>query len=249
MLSVVKNYKEGLYAKLVFKFSRLSRMGISGNFIRGSGIEIGGLNYPLAVRPGVTVKYVDRISADAHMDVLHEFKRTELVNVDIIDDGETLGTIPDNSQDFVIANHFIEHTRNPILAIRNAVRVLKKGGVFFMAVPDKRKTFDKDRAVTTREHLLKDYEEGPDWSEEEHYFDFVSKTDKSEGCKTIDDIRRVIQGLKENNFSIHYHVWDHHAMLDLLMTLAERLQFPFEIEFALAAQEDSVESVFVLRKK
>jgi SAM-dependent methyltransferase len=249
MLSVIKSYKEGLYAKLVYKFSRLSRMGISGNFIRGTGIEIGGLNYPLAVRPGVTVKYVDRISADDHMDVLHEFKRMELVNVDIIDDGETLASIPDNSQDFVIANHFIEHTRNPILAIRNAVRVLKKGGVFFMAMPDKRRTFDVDRAITTQEHLLKDYEEGPDWSEEEHYFDFVSKTDKSEGCKNTEDILNVIRGLKESNFSIHYHVWDHHAMLGLLMMLAAKPQFPFEIEFALTAQEDSVESIFVLRKK
>ena len=31
------------------------------------------------------------------------------VNVDIIDDGEKLNKIEDNSQDFIIANHFIEH--------------------------------------------------------------------------------------------------------------------------------------------
>ena len=247
---MIRNYKEKLYTGMVFKFSRLTRMGLSANFIQGSGIEIGGLNYPLPVRPGVQVKYLDRITADAHLDVIEEeFTRKELVNVDIIDDGETLATVPDNTQDFVIANHFIEHTRNPILAIRNAIRVLKPGGVLFMAMPDKRYTFDVNREVTAREHLLRDYHEGPDWSEEGHYYDFVSKTDKSEGCTSDEDIHRVIQHLKETNFSIHYHVWDHHAMLGLLLMLSTELQFPFEIDLALAPQDGGNESIYILRKK
>ncbi|HEY6899678.1 MAG TPA: methyltransferase domain-containing protein [Puia sp.] len=249
MLAVIKNYKEDLYSKLVYKFSRLTRMGISANFIKGAGIEIGGLNYPLPVRPGVSVKYLDRISAEDHLNVLDEFERKDIVTVDIIDDGETLATVPDNSQDFIIANHFIEHTRNPILAIQNAIRTLKPGGVFFMAVPDKRYTFDVHRQVTTVEHLLRDYNEGPDWSEEDHYFDFVSKTDKSDGCKNDDDIRRVIRELKESNFSIHYHVWDHHAMLGLLMTLSDQHGFPFEIDFALAPQDGGNEAIYIMRKK
>jgi hypothetical protein len=223
-------------------------MGISANFIKGSGIEVGGLNYPLPVRSGVTVKYVDRISAEDHLDVLKEFGRKDLVTVDIIDDAETLATVPDNSQDFWIGNHFIEHTRNPILTIKNAIRVLRPGGVVFMAVPDKRYTFDIHRDITTVEHLLRDYEEGPDWSEEAHYFDFVSKTDKSDGCNTEEDIHRVIRELKAANFSIHYHVWDHHAMLNLLMVLSGRMQFPFEISFALAPQDGDNESIYILRK-
>jgi SAM-dependent methyltransferase len=248
MLSVIRNYKEGLHKRLVLRFSRLSRLGLSANFIRGEGIEIGGLNYPLPVRPGVKVRYVDRISADEHMNVLAELNRRELVQVDIIDDGETLATIADNSQDFVVANHFIEHTRNPILAIRNAVRVLKKDGIFFMAMPDKRYTFDIGRRITTAEHLLKDYQEGPEGSEEEHWHDFVSHTDHSDHCKNEQDIQQVIHQLRESNFSIHYHVWDHHAMLGLLLTLKDKLQFPFEIEMSLAPQQGGNEAIFILRK-
>lgn len=245
---MLNNYKEKLYSELVFKFSRLSRMGLSANFIEGSGIEVGGLNYPLPVKRGVTVKYVDRISADDHLNVLDEFGRKELVTVDIVDDGETLTTVADNSQDFWIGNHFIEHTRNPILAIKNAIRVLKPGGVVFMAMPDKRYTFDINRDITTVEHLLRDYEEGPDWSEEAHYYDFVSKTDKSDGCKNDEDIQRVIAGLKAANFSIHYHVWDHHAMLNLLMVLSGKLKFPFEISLALAPRDGGNEGIYILRK-
>ncbi len=68
---------------------------------------------------------------------------------DMIDDGETLSTIDSASQDFVIANHFLEHCENPIQTLRNFLRVLKDGGILYMAVPDKRFTFDVDRPVTT----------------------------------------------------------------------------------------------------
>ena len=46
--------------------------------------------------------------------------RTEpFVPVGCIDDGERLGKIADASQDFVIANHFLEHCQDPILALLN----------------------------------------------------------------------------------------------------------------------------------
>ena len=61
---------------------------------------------------------------------------------------ESLATIPDGSQDFVIADHFIEHCQDPISALTIHFRVLKTGGILYMAVPDKRFTFDKDRPVT-----------------------------------------------------------------------------------------------------
>ena len=73
----------------------------------------------------------------------------------MIDDGETLATVPDSPRDFVIANHFIEHTEDPIAhAAATTLRVLRPGGVLYMAVPDKRFTFDVDRPVTPLEHLV-----------------------------------------------------------------------------------------------
>ena len=62
--------------------------------------------------------------------------------MDVIDNGETLQTLPDARQDFVVANHFLEHCQDPIGTIVNHFRVLKPGGVLFMAVPDKRWSFD-----------------------------------------------------------------------------------------------------------
>jgi SAM-dependent methyltransferase len=247
-MNKINKIKHAIFKKFVFKFSKLDRYGISANFIKGSGIEIGGLNYPLVVKPGVLVKYVDRVSAESHLSILNEFKKEEIVKVDIIDDGEILSTIADNSQDFVIGNHFIEHTRNPILAIKNALRVLKPGGVVFMAIPDKRYTFDINRQNTSLDHLLKDYVEGPDWSEEDHYFDFVKNTEHGEG-KTLEEMKIVINELKNRNFSIHYHVWDHQSMIDMFCMIKNELHFQFELQLCLSAKVGRNESIFILQKQ
>ena len=90
-----------------------------------------------------------------------ELSQVDLVNVDIVDDGESLATISDGSMDFVVANHFIEHCQDPIRALTNHFRVLKTGGILFLALPDKRFTFDKDRPVTPNAHLYQDHEIGP----------------------------------------------------------------------------------------
>lgn len=243
----MRNLKHEIYRKLVFKFSKLDRLGISSNYIVGSGIEIGGLNFPLNVKQGVNVKYVDRISGEDHLKILSEFTKNEIVKVDIIDDGETLATIKDNSQDFVIGNHFIEHTRNPILTIKNALRVLKPGGVIFMAIPDKRYTFDINRDITTLDHLIKDYVEGPDWSEDDHYYDFVKNTEHGEG-KTLEEMNAVIENLKNKNFSIHYHVWDHQSMIEMFCMMINVLKFQFEIQVSLSATKGGNESIFILKK-
>ena len=53
----------------------------------------------------------------------------------------------------MIANHFLEHCQNPFGAPEYLARA-GAGGILYIAVPDKRFTFDKDRPVTTIEHLL-----------------------------------------------------------------------------------------------
>jgi SAM-dependent methyltransferase len=247
MASMLTSLKASLQKKFVFRFSRLDRPGVSASYIKGEGIEIGGLNYPLVVRDGVKVKYVDRIPAEEQFDILSELKGQKLVPVDIVDDGETLATIADGSQDFVIANHFIEHTQNVVLTIQNMLRVLRRDGVIFMAIPDKRQTFDHLRAITTTDHLIRDYELGPAQSEHGHYFDFVKYTDHGLG-KSDSEIEKVIEELKAKNWSIHFHVWDHQAMIDMFCMMKKHFGFAFEIEVARAAQSGGHESIFVLRK-
>src|SRR5690349_3408731 len=130
-----------------------SRETVAEAYLRGEGIEIGALHMPLRVPEAARVKYVDRMDVEGLRTHYPELGDQEIVNVDIIADGERLESVSDATQDFVIANHFIEHCQDPIGALLNMFRVLKPGGVLYLAIPDKRCSFDVDRPVTTLDHL------------------------------------------------------------------------------------------------
>jgi SAM-dependent methyltransferase len=117
--------------------SRIDRRLVASNYLRVEGIEIEALNLPLQAPPAAKVRYVDRLTVADLRRHYPELNSVELVSPDILADGELLEGIEDSSQNFVIANHFIEHCQNPFLALRNMFRVLKSGRVLYMAVPDK----------------------------------------------------------------------------------------------------------------
>ena len=51
----------------------------------------------------------------------------------------------------------VEHTANPIKAIKEWMRVLKNKGSLIIVFPDKDRTFDNKRPVTSLNHLIDDY--------------------------------------------------------------------------------------------
>ena len=217
----------------------LRRKTIARVFLRGEGIEIGALHNPLKVPPAARVRYVDRMGLDALLQEYPELAGKRLVPVDIEDDGETLGTLKDGSQDFVIANHFVEHCEDPIGALGNMLRVLRPGGILYVAIPDKRYTFDRDRPVTPIEHLLRDNREGPAWSRRQHFEEWtrlVSKiSDNGKAAREVDD-------LMAKRAPIHFHVWTQAEMLEMLAALRTFRAFDIELMF----RRDN-EVIFVLK--
>jgi predicted SAM-dependent methyltransferase len=166
----------------------------------------------------------------------------ELVDVDIIDDGEQIAEIPDSTQDFVIVNHVLEHFQNPIVAINNMLRVLNNGGVLYLSIPDKRYSFDIDRPVTSIEHLLRDYKEGSGWSKGQHLEEWTRRINK---IKDDAEIEQQMTHLMNIDYSIHYHVWTQTEMLELILTLKKKLHFHFEVELFLRNKD---EVIIILRK-
>jgi len=216
---------------------------IAKTYIIGDGIEIGALHNPLNVPKSAKVKFVDRMCVDDLRKQYPELGEFNLVNVDIIDDGEVLGTIRNSTQDFVIANHFLEHCQDPIKAIENMLRILRTDGILYLAIPDKRYTFDCDRPITPIEHLLKDYAESPNWSKRSHFEDWVKYIDK---IKDDADVEVRVNYLMNMGYSIHYHVWTQLELFDLIIFINRNLNFKFEIQCAFA---NEIEVVFVLRHK
>jgi SAM-dependent methyltransferase len=69
-----------------------------------------------------------------------------------------LTQIPDETYDFVLASHVLEHVANPLRALEEWRRVLVPGGAMLVIVPDHRGTFDHRRAPTSFEHIVADFQ-------------------------------------------------------------------------------------------
>lgn len=218
-----------------------TRKSIAFQYLTGSGIEIGALHQPLEVPPDVEVRYVDQVTRDELRERFPELAEHDLVQVDIVGDGETLSSVEDASVDFVIANHMLEHCQNIIATIENHLRVLKPDGIYFFAVPDKRYTFDIDRPLTPLEHMVRDYEEGALWSREAHYEEWARTVEKIPES----GIAARVGQFTETGQDVHFHVWTQSEFLELLLYCQRELEFPFDIELV---QKNHIEVVSVLRK-
>lgn len=75
-----------------------------------------------------------------------------------ISEATDLSLIPNSKYDFIISSNCLEHIANPLKAIEEWIRVLKKEGLLFLVLPNKEYCFDHKRSVTEFSHLLKDYQ-------------------------------------------------------------------------------------------
>ena len=210
-------------------------------FIRGSGIEIGALNHPLDVPASVKVQYVDHLSTSGLISHYPELDGDSIVQVDIVDAGEFLESIPDSSQDFVIANHLLEHCQDPIGTLGNWLRVLRIGGIVFLCVPDKRYTFDRNRPVTKLEHIIRDWLEGPEWSQKQHYEEWARLVDRA----SEEQISQRATTLSQSKISIHFHVWTMVEFRELLEYCRNNLPYDFVI---CRFKRNGIENIAILKR-
>lgn len=210
-------------------------------YLRGSGIEIGALARPMRVPRGVTVRYVDRLSREDLLKHYPSLKGKRLAPVDIVDDGERLATLADGSQDFVIAQHVLEHMENPLRGLQNMLRVLRVGGVVYLSVPDMRFTFDAARPPTSFLHVWEDFELGGEFSRQAHYEEWERLVPRT-GVAEAD---RGAEQLMADRWSIHFHAWAADDLLEMLLAAKRELGFPFELELFCFRER---EVMVVLRK-
>ena len=218
-----------------------SRRRLARRFIAGDGLEIGALNLPMWMPSGARVRYVDRKPLEALRAEYPEWDTWDIVAPDIVTDGETLEAVGDASADFVVANHFIEHTEDPIGALAAHLRVLRPGGIGFYAVPDKRFSFDVRRPITDVEHVAADHREGPERSRREHFLEWVRLVSDVPEARVEAEADRLMQ----ERSSIHFHVWTPNAFAELLVHSRTVFDLPLEIE---AIQPAGSEFVAIIRR-
>jgi len=214
------------------------RYQLARRHLRGTGLEIGALDRPLMLPVRAKAYYLDRLLPAKLREHYPELSH-RLFYVSLVADGESLACVAAGALDFLVANHVIEHCEDPIAALTTFARKLKPGGKLFMAVPDMRRTFDRNRSETTWNHLQADHERGPLRSREEHYREWAETVDGLAGEAAV---RRADQ-LRTMAYSIHFHCWTRDGFTDFLGRL--RSYAPLRL---IVSRSWRNENIFVLTK-
>jgi SAM-dependent methyltransferase len=212
------------------------RLGLARKFLRGCGVEIGALQKSLPLPPSSQVRYVDRMPLAELLHHYPELRGLPIQAPDIIDDGEQLAKIAGGSQDFVIANHFLEHCQNPFQTLANFLRVLRVGGVLFLAVPDQRFTFDFDRRPSQYDVLIRAYRSGQRQDREELFQEWAQFVERRTGS----DIAARAAELIAADYSIHYNVWTVDELLSHLLQARKEIDFPFRLLTVVCADNEAI---------
>jgi SAM-dependent methyltransferase len=182
------------------------------------------------------VRYIDRMTLDHLLEHYPEMAKIPVQAPDIVDDGQQLCHIAEDSQDFVIANHFLEHCPDPIRSLQTILRVLKKGGILYMAIPDKRHTFDLCRPVTPYSVLKNACITGQRSGVEELFYEWahlVLGLDAEEAKKKTEE-------LIAEDYSIHYNVWATTDLVTFLLSARADFQIPFELIAAVSSENETI---------
>ncbi|MDP9076356.1 MAG: class I SAM-dependent methyltransferase [Bacteroidota bacterium] len=137
-----------------------------------------------------------------------------------IKDGTDLSIIQDNAYDFVLSSHSLEHIANPIKALKEWIRVLKKGGALLLVLPDSKHTFDRNRPITQFEHLLEDFKNNTDERDLTHLDEILSlhETSYDPGINNLEEFKkRCIDNY--SNRCLHHHVFDIQLLKQILIYL------------------------------
>lgn len=222
-------------------FTGNARRLLAWRLLRGNGLEIGALASPLPLPPEATAKYYDYFSKEENIRRFPQLPPERFVEVDFVGRCEALDLIPDASLDFLIANHVLEHSHDVIRTLATFDGKLKDGGVLFVTVPDKRYTFDCERAVTPFEHLWDEHLHGSARNAYAHYLDYHQHTAaKKDGPPLTEE-----QFHAAGRVDFHVHVWTQKEVIEMFLELVRRKLVTWEIE---AAMQNGGEFIVVARK-
>jgi SAM-dependent methyltransferase len=226
--------------------------GLLTRFLIGAGVELGPGHHPMPLLfSDSTVRYVDRWDREQNRALFPDvadgstFTTPDVIaNLDI----DRLSALTDESQDFVIASHLLEHLANPLAQLEDIHRVLKRGGVALIFLPDRRYTFDRQRSPTPLDHVIADYRDHVTVVSDEHLEDHLRKTGVWQESWTAEDRRREFAFNRDR--SIHAHCWSADEFLPVLEHTILAMGAQWELLDAMFVEDvtDGFEFGFALRR-
>ncbi len=134
----------------------------------------------------------------------------------MIADAVDLAAVPDEGYDFVLSSNNLEHIANPMKAVKEFIRVLKKGGIILIVVPNKEVTFDHDRQYTPFTHILEDYQNDVGEDDLTHLPEIIRYHDYDMDIECGGKEAFVARaGKNVANRCLHHHVFDKECLKSL----------------------------------
>ncbi|MGD0470961.1 MAG: methyltransferase domain-containing protein [Terriglobales bacterium] len=150
-------------------------------------------------------------------------------------DGSALADIPDQTYDFLLSSHNLEHFANPVKALREWHRVLKSDGALILVLPYYLGTFDRRRLPTSVDHMFSDWDKNIGEDDLTHLPEILDKHDLSmdPAAGNLNQFHKRSLDNKLNR-CLHHHVFDEHNSRELLSRSGfEVLSFAFRLPFNL----------------
>ncbi len=160
---------------------------------------------------------------------------TELCRADYYGHAERL-PFHDHTLDYVAASHVLEHTANPVAALAEWHRVLRPGGIIYLVVPNRLRTWEHGRAATPVTHFFDDYLRRTTACDATHIDEAVFGADWSQYAPGTDPAQvparqaELARGMHEavargEDINIHFHTFEPsnlRALLEQLTTWRPR---------------------------
>jgi SAM-dependent methyltransferase len=135
----------------------------------------------------------------------------------IISEASELAKIKPESYDFVLSSNCLEHVANPLKALIEWKRVIRRLGALILVLPNKESNFDHGRPVTEFSHLLEDMNLQKTEHDLTHLDEILALHDLSmdPAAGTLDDFKQRSLRNFENR-TLHHHIFDIALMRKML---------------------------------
>jgi len=134
----------------------------------------------------------------------------------IINDAVNIENVNNDVYDFCFSSHCLEHIANPLKAIKEWLRIIKKDGYIIIIVPEKSGCFDHKRNYSNFSTLLSQYEKNIDEGDLSTLYEILMNHDLTLDPPAGDFISFTKRSLDNlNNRCLHHYVYNDELLMNI----------------------------------
>jgi SAM-dependent methyltransferase len=134
----------------------------------------------------------------------------------IINDAVNITNINDETYDFCFSSHTLEHIANPLKAIKEWLRIIKKGGYIIIIVPEKMFCFDHKREYSSFSTLIRQYENNVGEDDLSTLREILTHHDLSRDLPAGNFIQFTVRSLNNyENRCLHHYVYNDELLMNI----------------------------------